>query len=84
MLTNLFNKNTIRKIKVLLVIIFTVALASLIIRTMSPYLRMSEGFTNGELSTTKDAYLSSITQNTKDSFKKFLNLIKYCHNKCIL
>ena len=67
MLTNLFNKNTIRKIKVLLVIIFTIALASLIIRTIGPYLRMSEGFTNGELSTTKDAYLSSITQNTKDA-----------------
>ena len=28
---------------------------------------MSEGFTNGALSTTKDAYLSSITQNTKDA-----------------
>ena len=67
MLTNLFNKNTIRKMKVLLVIIFTIALASLIIRTIGPYLRMSEGFTNGELSTTKDAYLSSITQNTKDA-----------------
>jgi len=67
MLTNLFNKNTIRKIKVLLVIIFTIALASLIIRTIGPYLRMSEGFTNGELSTTKDAYLSNITQNTKDA-----------------
>ena len=67
MLTNLFNKNTIRKIKVLLVIIFTIALASLIIRTIGPYLRMSEGFTNGALSTTKDAYLSSITQNTKEA-----------------
>ena len=67
MLTNLFNKNTIRKIKVLLVIIFTIALASLIIRTIGPYLRMSEGFTNGELSTIKDAYLSNITQNTKDA-----------------
>jgi len=67
MLTNLFNKNTIRKIKVLLVIIFTIALASLIIRTIGPYLRMSEGFTNGALSTTKDAYLSNITQNTKDA-----------------
>ena len=67
MLTNLFNKNTIRKIKVLLVIIFTIALASLIIRTIGPYLRMSEGFTNGELSIIKDAYLSNITQNTKDA-----------------
>ena len=67
MLTNLFNKNTIRKIKVLLVIIFTIALASLIIRTIGPYLRMSEGFINGELSTIKDAYLSNITQNTKDA-----------------
>ena len=67
MLANIFNKNTIRKMKVLLVIIFTIALASLIIRTIGPYLRMSEGFTNGELSTTKDAYLSSITQNTKDA-----------------
>ena len=67
MLTNLFNKNTIRKIKVLLVIIFTVALASLILTNIGRYLRMSEGFTNGELSTTKDAYLSNITQNTKDA-----------------
>ena len=67
MLANIFNKNTIRKIKVLLVIIFTVALASLILTNIGRYLRMSEGFTNGELSTTKDAYLSSITQNTKDA-----------------
>ncbi len=67
MLANIFNKNTIRKIKVLLVIIFTVALASLILTNIGRYLRMSEGFTNGELSTTKEAYLSSITQNTKDA-----------------
>jgi len=67
MLTNLFNKNTIRKIKVLLVIIFTVALASLILTNIGPYLRMSEGFTNGELITTKNAYLSNITQNTKEA-----------------
>ena len=67
MLTNLFNKNTIRKIKVLLVIIFTIALASLIIRTIGPYLRISEGFTNGELITRKDAYLLNITQNTKNA-----------------
>ena len=67
MLANIFNKNTIRKIKVLLVIIFTVALASLILTNIGRYLRMSEGFTNGELSTTKDAYLSNITQNTKDA-----------------
>ena len=67
MLANIFNKNTIRKIKVLLVIIFTVALASLILTNIGPYLRMSEGFTNGELITTKNAYLSNITQNTTDA-----------------